>query len=152
MRTSVAALGAAALLAVGLTAAVALGSSSSTRSDSTTRAAPTNTHSTPSATGTDASAPKVWVCHHTGSWKHPYHLINISSNALPAHRGHGDVDPGAGKSCPSAQPAGTGHGHEQAAEQRRAEANEHARGSKADDDAEPDGEDGAPPARSQTRP
>jgi hypothetical protein len=41
------------------------------------------------AGATTTTAPsKVWVCHHTGSWKHPYHLIHISTHALPAHRRH----------------------------------------------------------------
>ena len=67
------------------------------------------------ATTTTASS-KVWVCHHTGSWKHPYHLIHISSHALPAHTRHGDVRAEANTSCPRTQLAGTkthGRGNEQ---------------------------------------
>ena len=56
---------------------------------------------------TNTASSKVWVCHHTGSWKHPYHLIHISNHALPAHMNHGDVTPGADNSCPTTQPAGT---------------------------------------------
>jgi hypothetical protein len=56
---------------------------------------------------TSTASSKVWVCHHTGSWKHPYHLIHISTHALPAHMRHGDVTPGADNSCPTTQPAGT---------------------------------------------
>jgi hypothetical protein len=56
---------------------------------------------------TSTASSKVWVCHHTGSWKHPYHLIHISTHALPAHMRHGDVTPGANNSCPTTQPAGT---------------------------------------------
>jgi hypothetical protein len=56
---------------------------------------------------TSTASSKVWVCHHTGSWKHPYHPIHISTHALPAHMRHGDVTPGADNSCPTTQPAGT---------------------------------------------
>ena len=45
-------------------------------------------------TGADvlAQADKVDVCHRRGNGS--YHLINISSNALDAHLGHGDALPG----------------------------------------------------------
>ena len=56
---------------------------------------------------TSTASGKVWICHHTGSWKHPYHLIHISTHALPAHMRHGDVTPGADNSCPTTEPAGT---------------------------------------------
>jgi hypothetical protein len=36
---------------------------------------------------------RVGVCHHTGSRKHPWHLITISSAAVPAHLRHGDQMP-----------------------------------------------------------
>ena len=55
---------------------------------------------------TNTASSKVWVCHHTGSWKHPYHLIHISPHALPAHMNHGDVTPGADNSCPTTSTAG----------------------------------------------
>ena len=71
------------------------------------------------ATSTMTAAPsKVWVCHHTGSWKHPYRLIHISTHALQAHLRHGDVTPGANNSCPTTQPTGAkthGHGNGQGA-------------------------------------
>jgi hypothetical protein len=52
------------------------------------------------------------VCHHTGSWKHPYHLIHISTHALHAHLTNADVLPGANNSCPTTQPADAKtHGH-----------------------------------------
>jgi hypothetical protein len=66
----------------------------------------TSTTTTTSASSTTKEAPKVWLCHHTGSWKHPYHLIHVSADASPAHLRHGDVQPGSGNSCPTAQPAG----------------------------------------------
>ncbi len=76
----------------------------------TTTAAPeTSTGTTTAAAAgatTDTASSKVWVCHHTGSWKHPYHPIHISTHALAAHMRHGDVTPGAGNSCPTTQPAG----------------------------------------------
>ena len=34
---------------------------------------------------------KVTICHHTGSKKHPWHLIRISNRAVPAHLRHGDT-------------------------------------------------------------
>jgi hypothetical protein len=60
---------------------------------------------TTSASSTGTAAPKVWLCHHTGSWKHPYHLIDVSADASPAHLRHGDVEPGTGNTCPTAHPA-----------------------------------------------
>jgi hypothetical protein len=76
----------------------------------TTTTAPdtaTGTTTTVAAGATTTTAPsKVWGCHHTGSWKHPYRLIHISTHALPAHMRHGDVTPGADNSCPTTQPAG----------------------------------------------
>ncbi len=94
-------IGTAGLLAAGMTAAVALGSGSGAR-DGTVSTTTTN-----ATTAQTTTVPKVWLCHHTGSWKHPYHLIHVSGHAVAAHRRHGDVDPGAGNSCPTAQPAGT---------------------------------------------
>ena len=79
-----------------------------TATTTATTAPATSTGMTPTvAAGANAKASsKVWVCHHTGSWKHPYHLIHISAHALPAHISHGDVTPGADNSCPMTQPAG----------------------------------------------
>jgi len=68
-------------------------------------AAATTTAVAAGATTATASS-KFWICHHTGSWKHSYHLIHISPHALPAHMRHGDVTPGADNSCPTTQPAG----------------------------------------------
>ena len=93
-------IGTAGLLAAGMTAAVALGSGSGLR-NGTASAITSNPAST-----APVAVPKVWLCHHTGSWKHPYHLIHVSGHAVAAHRRHGDVDPGAGNSCPTAQAAG----------------------------------------------
>ena len=36
-------------------------------------------------------AEKVTICHQTHSQKHPFVTITVSSNALPAHQGHGDT-------------------------------------------------------------
>ena len=122
MRRILALVGAAATLAAGVTAAVALGAGTSspdtstgtttavTAGATTTTADDTSTRTTTAVTAgaTTSTAPsKVWVCHHTGSWKHPYHLIHISTHALPAHMRHGDVTPGADNACPTVQPAGT---------------------------------------------
>ncbi|HZQ15295.1 MAG TPA: hypothetical protein VFA82_00850 [Gaiellaceae bacterium] len=50
------------------------------------------------------------ICHHTGSWKHTWHTIVVSSHAVHAHLRHGDhlgactgLEPLKGKK---------GHGHE----------------------------------------
>jgi hypothetical protein len=88
-------------LAAGVTAAVALGAAASSPDTSTD----TTSAGAAGATTTTASS-KVWVCHHTGSWKHPYHLIHISTHALPAHMRHGNFTTGADKSCPTTQPSG----------------------------------------------
>src|SRR5207253_2124586 len=99
MRRVFAILGATVVLGVGVTAAVALGAGGSSKDSST-------------STGAGAAPAKVWLCHHTGSWKHPYHLIHISTHAVAAHMRHGDVTPGTNNSCPTAQPAGAKtHGH-----------------------------------------
>ncbi len=96
--------GAALVLGGGVTVAVALGAGSSSKDGST-------------STATSTAPPKVWLCHHTGSWKHPYHLIHVSSHATAAHLRHGDVVPGSGNSCPATQPAGVKqHGHGQQGE------------------------------------
>ncbi len=153
MRRILALVGAAATLAAGVTAAVALGAGTSSPDTSTgtttavaagattttttapdtlsgtttattapdtatgATAATTPTTAPDTSTGTTTAAAagattttapsKVWVCHHTGSWKHPYHLIHISTHALPAHTRHGDVTPEADNSCPTTQPART---------------------------------------------
>jgi hypothetical protein len=45
---------------------------------------------------------KVVLCHHTGSWKHPFHEIAVDEHAVSAHTGHGDTV----GSCPSAKAVG----------------------------------------------
>jgi hypothetical protein len=70
------------------------------------------------ASTTTAAGSRVWLCHHTGSWKHPYRPIHISTHALQAHLRHGDAMPGANNSCPTTQPSEAkthGHGNGQAA-------------------------------------
>ena len=83
--------------------------------DTTTDTTTGETTDTTTAEITDrtaAPASKVWVCHHTGSRKHPYHLIHISTHALHAHVRKLDVLPGANNSCPTTQPADAKtHGH-----------------------------------------
>jgi hypothetical protein len=49
---------------------------------------------------------KVTVCHHTGSKKHPWHLVTISNRAVRAHLRHGDVMP----PCPTTQTIVHHHG------------------------------------------
>jgi hypothetical protein len=89
--------------AKGTTTGVGAGATTTTAPDTTTG---TTAAAAPAATTATASS-KVSVCHHTGSWKPAYHLIHISTHALPAHMRHGDVTPGANNSCPTTQPAGT---------------------------------------------
>jgi hypothetical protein len=93
MRRALTILGVALVLGIGVTAAVALGAGGRSKDSST-------------STTTDKAPVKVWLCHHTGSWKHPYHLIHISTHAVSAHMRHGDLTPGANNSCPTTQPAG----------------------------------------------
>jgi hypothetical protein len=95
MRRALTIVGAALVLGCGVTAAVALGAGTGSKDGSTS-----------TSTGTSTAPTKVWLCHRTGSWKHPYHLIHVSSHAAAAHLGHGDVMPGSGNSCPSTQPPG----------------------------------------------
>ncbi len=112
MRRLLTILGSAALIGAGLTVAVALASGSGTSSPHRAR------HATTATAESDAVAVKAWLCHHTGSTKHPYHVIHVSSHAVPTHRRHGDVAPGAGNSCPAGRPAGTkAHGHDSADQQ-----------------------------------
>jgi hypothetical protein len=130
MKRPLALIAGAAFLALGVWSAVALGAGNDQRETSTvattttgvttdTTTATTTDETTDTTTGTDtttdrtaAAASKVWVCHHTGSWKHPYHLIHISTHALHAHLRNVDVLPGANNSCPTTQPADAKtHGH-----------------------------------------
>ena len=54
------------------------------------------------ATSQEPAAHKVTLCHHTGSWKHPFHAISVDEHAVSAHTAHGDTL----GACP-ATPAGT---------------------------------------------
>jgi hypothetical protein len=128
MKRALALIAGAALLALGVWSAVALGAGNDQRETSTV-ATTTTTTTTGETTDTTAvetkdtttgetkdttagAASKVWVCHHTGSWKHPYHLIHISTHALHAHLRRADVLPGPNNSCPTTQPADAKtHGH-----------------------------------------
>ena len=49
---------------------------------------------------------KVTICHHTGSKKHPWHLITIGNRAVKAHLRHHDQMP----PCPTVTVT-TAHGH-----------------------------------------
>lgn len=52
---------------------------------------------------------KVQVCHRTHSKKHPWHVISVSSAAVPAHLRHGDT---LAPPCPpTAAPAAPVHGN-----------------------------------------
>jgi hypothetical protein len=140
MKRPLALIAGTALLALGVWSAVALGAANDQRETSTVATTTTGvttgetedtttgetedtttgeTEDTTTGETTDtttdrtaAAASKVWVCHHTGSWKHPYHLIHISTHALHAHLRNVDVLPGANNSCPTTQPADAKtHGH-----------------------------------------
>lgn len=124
MRRALTLIAGVVLLPLGVWSAVALAGNdnpaTSTVSTTMTTAptgATTATNTGETGTSTTTTAPvKVWVCHHTGSWKHPYQLIHISTHALQAHLSHGGVMPGANNSCPTTQPTeakthGHGNGH-----------------------------------------
>ena len=49
---------------------------------------------------------KVTICHHTGSTKHPWHLITISNKAVAAHLRHHDQLP----PCPTTSTTTKQHG------------------------------------------
>ena len=129
-------------ISTGTTTTTAAGATTTVAGATATTAQDTPTGTTTAvgagATTTTASS-KVWVCHHTGSWKHPYHLIHISSHARPAHMGHGDVTPGPDNSCPTTQPAGTkthGRGNGQSDNART----KHDNSGKGDDKTETNGD------------
>jgi hypothetical protein len=41
-------------------------------------------------TATNPGQRRVTLCHETHSWKHPWHTITVSQNAVAAHVRHGD--------------------------------------------------------------
>jgi hypothetical protein len=43
------------------------------------------------ATPQEPAVHKVMLCHHTGSWKHPFHAISVDQHAVTAHTTHGDT-------------------------------------------------------------
>ena len=43
------------------------------------------------ATSQEPAAHKVMLCHHTGSWKHPFNAISVDEHAVSAHTAHGDT-------------------------------------------------------------
>jgi hypothetical protein len=49
---------------------------------------------------------KVTLCHHTGSAKHPWHMITVSNRAVAAHLRHHDQLP----PCPTTQSPFAHHG------------------------------------------
>jgi hypothetical protein len=62
--------------------------------------------STGTSTGTTTTTgKKVMLCHKTGSKSHPYVLIRVSRNAVPAHMRHGDL-PATAAGCPKAGDTG----------------------------------------------
>ena len=75
----------------------------------TTPAATTTTTTTPaaspSATGTVTA--KVTICHRTGATKNRYVMITVSTSAIPAHTGHGDLIPAPAGGCPAVAPSTT---------------------------------------------
>jgi hypothetical protein len=85
---------------------------SETEATTTAKTNDTTTGETGESKDTTETGSKVWLCHRTGSSKHPYHVIHISTHARDAHLRKGDVAPGANNSCPTTQPADAKtHGH-----------------------------------------
>jgi hypothetical protein len=72
---------------------------SSTTPQTTTQQ--TTTTATTTQQTTTAAAPKVTLCHPTGSKTHPFVKITISKNAVKAHTRLGDVAPSANGDCPA---------------------------------------------------
>ncbi len=80
------------LATMGVAASVALGKGKPSATDTTTTSTLSQITSTASDTTTTAqAASKVLVCHRTHSTKKPFHTINVSSRAVPAHLAHGDT-------------------------------------------------------------
>jgi len=50
--------------------------------------------------GGDQYGEKILICHRTESDTNPWVLISVSTNAVPAHKGHGDTLPTANGDCP----------------------------------------------------
>jgi hypothetical protein len=65
-----------------------------------TVAATTTTSTSTTTSGHGKSAPKVTLCHKTGSATNPWVKIKVPAKSAAQHRKHGDVDPVGGK-CPA---------------------------------------------------
>jgi hypothetical protein len=65
--------------------------------DSSAGNSPSASSSTPAS---DEYVGKTTICHRTGSSRHPFVIIAVSNNALPAHTAHGDTLTGPGGTCP----------------------------------------------------
>ena len=52
------------------------------------------------SSGGDQYGEKVLICHSTSSDTNPWVLIDVSVNAVPAHKAHGDTLPTANGTCP----------------------------------------------------
>jgi hypothetical protein len=64
----------------------------------------TSATETPTGAGTETpTGDRIGICHRTGSEKNPWRYIEISKNAVEAHRAHGDIiDVGSPAECPQA--------------------------------------------------
>lgn len=81
---------------------------------------------------TRQSERKVVICHHTGSWKHPFHPINVDQRSVAAHTRHGDTL-GNCPSVPASEPRASRHGKPPWAQGPK----EHARGRSSEHAARP---------------
>jgi hypothetical protein len=78
--------------------------------------------------GETTASHRVTVCHHTGSWKHPFHTVSVDEHALPAHSGHGDTVGACNTTAPSGKHLTPKRQEPSASEHGRGHNNEHGRG------------------------
>jgi hypothetical protein len=76
-----------------------------------------------SGTSQEPAERKVMLCHHTGSWKHPFHAISVAEHAVTAHTAHGDSV----GVCPATPADATPNKHEKQVAPKRPHPRNHGR-------------------------